>query len=88
MSILDIFKNKETLDNSEMQKLQKEIVELQKLHDQEKENLVKNYEDVKNEWEKDKNNFSEIGKKHEEEKQRCLDEIFSHIRKHIQEWWD
>lgn len=26
--------------------------------------------------------------KHEEEKQRCLDEIFSHIRKHIQEWWD
>lgn len=26
--------------------------------------------------------------KAEEEKQKCLTELFAHIRKHIQEWWD
>lgn len=30
----------------------------------------------------------EIYQKHEEERQKCLDEIFSHIRKHIELWWE
>jgi len=30
----------------------------------------------------------EIYKKHEKAKQECLDEIFQHIRKHIESWWD
>lgn len=30
----------------------------------------------------------EIYNKHEEARQKCLDDIFAHIRKHVQEWWD
>jgi len=29
-----------------------------------------------------------IWNRQEYERQQCLDEIFAHIRKHIQEWWD
>lgn len=44
MSILDFFKNKETLTADEVLKLEKEIEALQAKHEQEKQELTKKYE--------------------------------------------
>jgi hypothetical protein len=30
----------------------------------------------------------EIYRKHDAAREKCLDDLFAHIRKHIQEWWD
>jgi len=70
MSILDIFKNKETLTSEEIKNLEKEITSLQARHTAEKDSLINNYESVKSVWEQEKTKLAAEGETLKLEKEK------------------